>query len=232
MGAIKMVEAVVGSARIEPPKDRITEDQARARANETWARTVPIAEEDPVGKYLASRHLWNRPWREIRYHPALHYAQDAPSAPAMVAMVRDAAGRPATLHRTYLRHDGAGKADIANPRRTSHGLSLPKGAAIRLAPVETGMGVGEGIETCMAASLLFSMPIWSALNAGNLSQFWPPDGVEAVTIFGDNDRNFVGQCAAYKLAERLAGKFAVTVKIPNTTGDDWADVLAAEALRE
>lgn len=222
--AAKMVESVIGSARIEPPKDRICEDEARSRANAMWRDTrgdSPILQ-----MYLKSRHVADRPWRDIRFHPSLFYSLEGPEFPAMVAMVRDASGRPATLHRTYLRADGAAKAEVPAPRRTSHGLSLPKGSAIRLCPVENEIGVGEGIETCMAATLIFGTPTWSLLNAGNLASWWPPQGVESVTVYGDNDRNFVGQSAAYRLAERLASKFLVSVKIPPNDGHDWADELS------
>lgn len=222
---IKMVESVIGSARIEPPRDRICEDAARERANRMWRECQPIGE--IVTRYLASRRLDGRTWQGLRSHPALEYGREGPTYPAMVAMVHDAAGKPATLHRTYLRADGTGKADVPAPRRTSHGLTIPKGAAIRLAAVETRMGIAEGIETAMAATILFGLPVWCALNAGNLSAWNPPDGIDEVVIFADKDRNFVGQSAAYHLAERLAKRgLKISVKCPIISGSDWADVLA------
>ena len=106
--------------------------------------------------------------------------------------------------------------------------SMPTGAAVRLAPHEDKLGIAEGIETALAASVLFNMPVWAALNAGLLS-WTPPAEVETVFVFGDNDASATGQAAAYALAQRLKAKgVAAFVEIPTRTGDDWADVLARQ----
>jgi putative DNA primase/helicase len=54
----------------------------------------------------------------------------------------------------------------------------------------------------------------------------PPQGVKKLTVFSDNDANFTGQAAAYNLARRLVmrGGIKVDVRVPATTGEDWADV--------
>ena len=59
--------------------------------------------------------------------------------------------------------------------------------------------------------------------------FEPPEIVRKLTIFGDNDRNYRGQKAAYVLANRLAvdkhREISVEVLLPPTPGQDWLDVL-------
>ena len=51
------------------------------------------------------------------------------------------------------------------------------------------------------------MPVWAAIGAENLANFEAvPESVMRLVIFGDNDRNFVGQEAAYRLAKRWAGR--------------------------
>jgi phage/plasmid primase-like uncharacterized protein len=47
-----------------------------------------------------------------------------------------------------------------------------------------------------------------------MAKWNPPDGVEKVIIYGDNDKSFAGQAAAYKLANRLSAKLSVEVKFP------------------
>jgi len=50
-----------------------------------------------------------------------------------------------------------------------------------------------------------------------------------VAIFGDCDESFTGQAAAYALARRLvADGVSVVVRIPDTMGQDWADVWGAK----
>jgi putative DNA primase/helicase len=45
-----------------------------------------------------------------------------------------------------------------------------------------------------------------------------------VIIFGDNDKNYTGQEAAYSLARSLSGDLEVDIKIPYATRADWNDV--------
>lgn len=107
---------------------------------------------------------------------------------------------------------------------------LPDGAAVRLSPAAGGrLGIGEGIETALAASRRFQVPTWAALNSTMLSKWIPPQGIDEVLVFGDNDLGFGGQSAAYALAHRLAVRLRlkVEVHIPKLVGMDWADRDAA-----
>ena len=101
--------------------------------------------------------------------------------------------------------------------------------AIRLAPVADGwLGVGEGIETCLAASQIFKLPVWSCCTGWLLSTFRPPPEVKLLCIFGDNDRSFTGQSCAYDLARAVANAgIEVKVMIPKVEGHDWADECAS-----
>ena len=86
-----------------------------------------------------------------------------------------------------------------------------------------GVGVSEGIETAIACKQLFDIPTWATISTSIMVGFEPPEGIRKVVIFGDNDANFVGQKAAYKLANRLYLKnFIVEVQVPEVVGD-WAD---------
>jgi putative DNA primase/helicase len=146
----------------------------------------------------------------------------------MVAMVRDPSGKPVTLHRTFLTLDGRKSLQGDAARKLMPG-SIPKGVAVRLMPHGKVLGIAEGVETAMAAAILFDMPVWSALNANFLATWQVPHDVETVMVFADNDANFVGQAAAYEQAKRCAlAKKTVQVRIPDGIGDDWADVLTRQ----
>jgi putative DNA primase/helicase len=160
----------------------------------------------------------------LRTARAVRYQDDdgSGSYPAMLAMVTDPAGKPVTIHRTYLTEDGD-KAPVEKPRKV---YSSPgKGSAVRLTPVCAVMGVAEGIETGFAASILFKVPVWAAICANGLQNFEPPPETERLLIFGDNDENHVGQTAAHALAGRLSSHLEVEVHIPEKPGTDWNDVL-------
>ena len=143
---------------------------------------------------------------------------------AMIAMVRDPLGEPLTLHRTYL--SGGRKANIDSPRKMMPGKT-PHGSFIELSPAAEDMGVAEGIETALRAQQRFGVPVWSLISADGLKAFTPPPIVKRLRIFGDNDLNYIGQLAAFALANRMAIKndhIAVSVEIPPEPGTDWADV--------
>jgi len=142
----------------------------------------------------------------------------------MLAVVTTPDGRPFTLHRTYLTPDGR-KADVQKARLFMPG-HFPDGGAIRLSQHGEVLGIAEGIETAFAASALFGVPCWAAGCDGALAAWLPPNDVAQIIIFADNDQNFAGQAAAYKLAHRLAVKERVVrVELPPVTGQDWNDQL-------
>lgn len=233
--AAKRVDAILGNVKIgsDPMRAEMTEDKRMALLREVAGATVKVRLGDLVDTYLTSRRLGE----PVAYPPALRFAQqlrdgEGGMRPAMVATVRAPDGTNHTLHRTFLRDDGSAKAEMECPRKLMPGDLMP-GSAVRLSDWFTGsLGVAEGIETAMAASHLYCMPVWAALTAGNMEHWSPPEGCMDVAVFADNDANFRGQSAAYRLANRLALKHvAVTVHVPPTPGEDFADIWFREAKR-
>ena len=157
-----------------------------------------------------------------RVQPAVSYH------PAMLAMVTDATGKPATIHKTYITADGR-KAPVEKPRMFC-AANVPPGGAVRLTPPAPILGIAEGIETAFAAMKMFGIPTWSALNAGGVEKFDPPADIQRLIIFGDNDENGRGQRAAYTLAARLSGRVEVEIRMPEQSGTDWNDALLERGL--
>lgn len=197
----------------------------RARLNALWRGSEPIRDGDAVDHWMINRGIWLETFPAcLRLaHRVRHSGPPVSWHPAMLAMVSDPTGRPATIHKTYLAPDGT-KAPVDRVRMFCPG-SRPEGGAVRLAEHADQLGVAEGVETSLAAAQIFGIPVWSALDAGGLEKFIPPADVRRLVIFGDNDVNGRGQQAAHTLAARLAGKIAVVVKIPDEPGTDWNDRL-------
>lgn len=146
---------------------------------------------------------------------------------AMVCKFVTADGRPSTYHLTYLA-DGY-KANHERQRVIATSCAKMGGGAVRLTPMGADgvLGVAEGVETALAASQLFGVPVWAALNATMMMQFKPPPGCKRLMIFGDNDKSFTGHAASYHLAKacQLQHKVIADVRIPDEIDTDWNDVL-------
>lgn len=213
--AARQVETVIGKTDREPARVAQTEGQKRAAKNWLWKSSAAVTLADPVGKYL------NRRIGLTAFPSCIRCA----SEPMMVAMMTDPAGKPSTLHRTYLTDDGH-KANREAVRRMMPG-TIAKGSAVRLASYTGALGIAEGIETALSATVLTGIPCWAALTEGLLASWQWPEDAQQIVIFGDNDANYVGQSAAYALARRigLSSKIPVEVRIPEGTGHDWNDVL-------
>ncbi|MBK5927088.1 DUF7146 domain-containing protein [Rhodobaculum claviforme] len=213
---------VVGA---EKPASEITEAQRKTALREVYAQTVPVQSGDLVDAYLTARGVGDLVYhRTLRFAPALRDGEGG-LRPALVSVVQGPDGANVSLHRTFLRPDGKAKAEMATPRKLMPG-KLPDGACVRLCDFTGGpLGIAEGIETAKAASSLYYLPVWAALNAAMLARWQPPEGCDEVVIFSDNDPKFGGQAAAFTLAHRLACKgMAVNVLTPPIPGEDFADM--------
>lgn len=117
------------------------------------------------------------------------------------------------------------------------------GAVIKLDPdedVSHGLGLAEGLEKGMALRSRWQWrPIWVTGSAGKIASFPVLPGVEALTIFADNDAPkqkangavfYPGQDAARACAERwqLDGR-EVTICLPDTVDQDWHDKVVNDA---
>jgi len=199
-----------------------------------WNRSLAVESGDPVDTYLRiirRLELLAMP-SEIRYCEQLEYREEEkPDVwvttgvfPAMIARILSPAGALVGLHRTYLSPDGK-KAELKAPRKMlSVYPGATKGAAIRLQPASTVLGVAEGIETALACHIGTGLPVWSTISAGGLASLVVPVIVQELIIFADNDKSGTGEKAARALARRmLAEGRKVKIIKPQTVGKDWAD---------
>ena len=213
-----------------PPVSGLTDAAAR------FLRACsPLAADGPVSRYLARRGC-ALPENDILEHSA-HGHPSGHVGPVMVAVITDpATGERLSLHRTWLKPDGSGKADIAKPRLLWKGL--PSRGGVRLfddAEVTHGLCIAEGIETALAAARGFGPATWACLSAGNIATFPVLDGIECLTIVADNDApdargRRAGQDAAEECARRwhAAGR-EVRIWTAPTEGADFADLAQARA---
>ena len=230
------VSLLIERAKIERQK----EQDAQCALNHTkllqlWNETKSIHPDDAVSQYLINRGLTVPNGDAIRFHGGLDYwhgGQCIGVFPSMVAAVTSPTGELVSLHRTYLTADGR-KALVPTVKKLCASAGQLMGASIKIsAPTRRidgslSIGIAEGIETALAASTLFGVPVWAGVSAHGLASFEPPNDVKNIYIFSDHDLNNVGQDAAAKLAQRLTYQGQIVrVHTPAIVGD-WNDELQA-----
>ena len=232
-----LFDYAAGLVGLAAPKAQPPRAAAKARKEEDAAREIAfiLSRTGPIAGTLAEHHLRRRGLHDpdcpdLLFHPDLTHWPTSTGYPAMVAIVRDGAGNPTGIHRTWLAPDGSGKAPIEKNRMM---LGTVAGSAVRLVPLgdSTVLGMGEGIETTLAVKPVVNIPLWSALSAGNLEQVVVPEQVTTVIIFVDNDLSGTGLKAALRAAafHHAAGR-RVWIVMPPNPGDDFDDLLMREGL--
>lgn len=195
------------------PRD-VSLDIARIRAE-----CEPLA--GTLGEtYLAGRGLKDPASPDLLFHPDLTDFETRRGYFGIVATVRNGAGEPTGIHRTFLTDDGTGK---AAPGRKM--LGPVAGGSVRLWPILDGsLGIAEGIETALAVMRIFpSVSCWAALSADNVARFECPAGVEDVTVY--RDAGEAGEKAATVLAGRLGAAGMRCRIVAPIYGDDFNDDL-------
>ena len=199
-------------------------EKRAAQAKRLWQEAQPIAG-TAAEAYLRARGISCDLPKTLRFHPECWHGATAKRYPAMVAAV-EGAGLPA-VHRTYLRPDGSGKADV-EPAKAMLGATA--GGAVRLAGGPSRLAVAEGIESglSLACGLLDGpATLWAALSTSGLRGLRLPLQPGRLTIACDGDT--AGREAAHALAERAHGLgWQVSILDPGT-GGDFNDILQERA---
>ncbi|OUS06972.1 hypothetical protein A9Q96_08370 [Rhodobacterales bacterium 52_120_T64] len=194
------------------------------QARELW-ESASSTEGTIAEAYILARGITCALPYSIRYigncwHPT------AKRLPALVSYIRGADGF--AVHRTYIRTDGSGKADVT-PAKAMLGPAM--GGAVRVSDGPGRLVVAEGIETALSLmSGIIEGPhsVWAALSAGGMKGLNLPDCPGELLVAPDGDA--VGIAAANSLAERADGLgWKVSLLIP-PQGSDWNDVLVGKAV--
>lgn len=210
-------------AQPEPQASRVTR-----RVLQLIRESCAVEDCDPVREYLASRALWPLPsGHSLRAHSSVEYWHDKRRIgrfPALIGAVRDRFGDVVTAHVTYMDPSG-GKLRDFEPRKILSGLVGREGCAVQLMRHGETLGIAEGIETAISASVMHEIPVWAALNTSLLQRFEPPESVRKLVIFADRD--VAGLDAATKLMQHLQGRVAMEIRTPQSK--DWNDALRSAA---
>ena len=103
------------------------------------------------------------------------------------------------------------------------------GNAVRLAPCDDILVVGEGIETMLSVrEAAPGLPVWAALSSSHLGAVLLPEGLQRLYIAIDRDP--AGQRAAERLTIR-ASEAGIAVRVLEPRLGDFNDDLRADGLQ-
>ena len=203
------------------------EAEAKAESQRKAAQAKRLGDEaqpidgTPAETYLRGRGITCQLPSTLRYHEGCWHGPTAKRYPALIATVQGA-GLPA-VHRTYLRADGSGKADLDSAKLM---LGATAGGAVRLTEGPGPLAVTEGIETGLSlASGLLRTPatVWAALSTSGIRGLHLPDHPGRLTIATDGDA--AGRAAGHVLATRAHALGWQVSVLPAPEGRDWNDIL-------
>jgi putative DNA primase/helicase len=190
-----------------------------------WGATVP-AGGTVVETYLRSRGIVIPVPATVRFHSAMRHPEGH-VWPTMVALVtRGTDSTPLAIHRTFLAHDGQGKAAVEPAKMM---LGPCRGGAVRLAPIGDRLLIAEGIETALSAMQATAQAAWAALSTSGLRSLELPADFRDVVVLADGDEP--GEAAARDCAWRWKreGRHVRIARPPQ--GMDFNDMLVGRVPR-
>jgi putative DNA primase/helicase len=195
---------------------------SRHAARRVWGEGRAILD-TAAGRYLAARGLETAS-PELRFHPRTPHGPRPFTIfrPAMIAAVRDDSGL-AAVHRSFLDPRLPRLAELPAPRC---GLGRFGRGAVRFGGTTHRLGLAEGIETALSASLLFGVPCWATLGTERFGLVALPAGVTELLLFLDNDPG--GRRAEALARQAFAHLTTIESHYPPRPGDDWNDVLRVQ----
>lgn len=200
-------------------KERAEAAKRADQAQRLWQEARPVAG-SLAESYLRARGIICAPPETLRFAPVCWHPT-ARRIPALVALVEGADAF--AVHRTYLRADGSGKADVAPAKAM---LGAVQGGAVPLMNGHGRLFVAEGIETALSIAGGLDGDVarlWAALSTSGMEGLRLPQEPGDLTIAVDGDAP--GRKAANALAERAAALGWQVSHLRAPDGMDWNDVL-------
>ncbi|MET4877214.1 toprim domain-containing protein [Morganella morganii] len=202
------IDKLLGNARQQEYSRPVRSDIAaeRERFIKPYS-AMPSLKDTTAAQYLQERGVFTLPADYSRFCARQPVPGSKKHFQAIWSLATDAKGQPCYLHRIFL--DGSRKASEAEVKPVKKMDSLQaesyllhaKSIAIRLFPVDSTLGIAEGIETALSCKQVYGINTWAAMNATFMKKFIAPLGVKTLVIFADYDiRSATGHDAAFSCA--------------------------------
>lgn len=226
------------------------------RAFDLWCKGVPIGGEgaELARAYLRARGIelealpagprgGDRTPGVLRFFAQHRHTESGRDLPCLVAGCWEpTTARLLAIHRTWLRHDGAGKADVEPNRKVwpdFRGLVIPLWRGDSGLSVSEADGCGlcetlvlaEGIETALSAAIAApQFRTWAFISLGNLANVRLPKCIDAVLLHRENEWSNRAALAAFERGKRaLEQQGRPVAEISAFAGKDLNDTLRGAA---
>lgn len=238
VGFQEAVRSIAGEF-IEPtisgPLQREVEREAAAvddrrrihHAHELWMKR------EPIGESLACRYL-----RDTRGITGLipdilgyvHRAYCSPlgeEVPALIAPLQNKHGHVTAVQQIFLCHETMDAYRDENGRRIKRTLGAMQDGAVRMGIPDMALGLAGSVEDALAASAMFSLPVWATCGEARFERVWVPEDVEHLIIFADADDP--GRKAAKAVEAKHRDLRRVTICYPQRGAKDFTHMAEMRA---
>lgn len=202
-----------------------TDDARRIKhAHEVWLRRAPV-----LGT-LAFRYLYDTRCIKHTIPDILGYVYSAycsplrEEVPALVAPLQDSAGHVTAVQQIFLCGETLDAYRDMDGRRIKRTLGAMRDGCVRLGLPDTTLGIAGSVEDALAASELFSLPVWATCGEARMERVWIPPEIDSLVIFADNDEPGMKAARAAQVRHQSAGR-SVIIQAPSVS-KDWAQALA------
>ena len=178
---------------LPPPEPAANADAAEGSFAAMLRDSLPVAPDDPAGRYLASRGLAAGDAEGCRFHPTLWVRVDGKvrEEPALIVPLTDADGRMRAVHRIFVSEDG-GPAAFKGRKRTR---GTGKGLAARFGAADAERVVlCEGVEDALAVVRALDpeerrgVMVAASAGVGRIAGVELHAGVRRILLMQDRDR--------------------------------------------
>ena len=181
--------------------------------------------------YLAGRALTLPVTGSLRFAASLPHKSGV-NYPAMLAQAVDVNGAMTGIQRTFLAHDGSGKAPLPNGE-AKMSLGVIKRSLVRPADLIDGapLLLGEGIETVLTPMQATGFPGWATLGTAGLSAVNLPGDAKDIILLGENDGGKSAAAIAKAALDLKKKGIRVRVAYPPQGFKDFNDMVNGVADR-
>lgn len=204
--------------RIIRNHEREGDDRRIRHAHDLWLKR------EPIGGTVAERYLVTT--RGIKglissilgHVPNAYCSVLGEETNALIAPLQDSLGHVTAVQQIFLSRetDDAWRDDRG--RRVKRTLGAMRDGAVRLGLPDRVLGLAGSVEDALAASWLYSLPVWATCGEHRMARVWVPEEIEHLVIFADADEPGVKAAQEAKKAHQRDRQ--VTIQYP--AGKDFA----------